>query len=128
MRKMPDQDIYDEVYKLSQKLGYTTYPSKPMTNVPYPFAEMGSVSIINTPNKSVINGTVVLEVNVWGTERQRMDVSNMVNTLFLDFIKIRRTTNFKISTSINESNIQIMEDTSTNQKLYRGLLSLYVKF
>lgn len=125
---MPDQDIYDEVYKLSQSLGYDTYPSKPMSSVPYPFVELGSTSIINEPNKSFINGTVVQEINVWGTERQRKEVSDMVNTLFLEFIKLRKSSNFAIRTNINDTNIQIMEDTSTNNKLYRGFLSLYVKF
>lgn len=128
MLKMPDQEIFDEIYKLCKSLLSDTYDVRPMTEVNYPFIDLGGSQLVNRPTKTAIKGSVIQEVNVWGTVKQRKQVSDLIHQIFLEAVKIRHTPNYAVSVDIQQSNIQMQDDTSTNTRLIRGILELTIQF
>lgn len=128
IKKMPDQEIFDEVFKICRQFTENVFDHRPATETAYPFVDIGATYTTHLPTKTAIKGTVTIDLNVWGLAQQRKAVSDIANQIFLSALALRETPNYFVSTSIQASTITTREDNTTNTRLWRGMLSLSINF
>lgn len=122
--KTRDQSIFDEMFKRSLGLKYQTYDYKPSDKTNYPFVEFENTETDFNPNKTSIKGTVFLRINVWGLQKKRKQVSDMASQLFNEALKIKQSDNYFWVLDTRQSQIRMLDDTSTNTPLKRAVIEL----
>lgn len=127
MIKTRDQSIFDEMFKRSRALGFTTYDYKPGPDTNYPFVEIESTDNDFNTNKTDIKGSVILVMSVWGSSKQRKLVSDMASAIFNEALKVKRTDGYAWSLKESTSGFRLATDNSVKPALKRGLLTLEFK-
>lgn len=127
--KTPDQSIFDHCYKIVQSTGYTPYLFNPPTGTPYPYVQMGGVQIVPRATKSHLIGAAFSILDVWGDRFNRKKVSDLATRILEQAGAITTTSEgLQILLDPNDSSIEVMIDTSTNDPLWRARISLTFKF
>lgn len=127
IRKSPEQEIFDYFYAFSLKNGYRTYDYLPPEEekAPYPFVYIGNVQGISGGTKTSLNGSVVINIDVWGSRKQRLTVSQMVERFFYESIGHISSKNYLFYGNMQEQDKQLRVDTSVpHTVLMRGMLTL----
>lgn len=130
IRKSPMQDVYKYYLRLSKKLGYDTYDYLPPQSkkVKYPFVYIGNLEEITSQTKTNLTGSVVLNIDCWGTPRQRLIISEMVERFFYASIGRVNTENYRFYGNAQQQSKQIQLDTSVpNSILVRGMVTIELK-
>jgi len=124
--KSPDQQIYDEVFKISQRLGNDTYSYLPPSGTKYPFVFIGEQIENDVANKSTITGEVTQYIHIYDVKEKRRRVTDIMNDLIRDARKARHTDTYYIY--IKEVRKQMLLDTSTSETLWHGVIEVDFKF
>lgn len=127
MSKTRENALFDELMIRLKALGYTVYDYKQLDDVPYPFFEMEDTQTIFQPNKTDIKGAVNITLSAWGTYKQRRQVSDMASIAFDEALAIDNTEDYHWSLNVQASDIQMLDDTTTNTPLKRAMISLEFK-
>lgn len=101
--KQPDQELYDEVFKICQSLGYDVFTYLPPDNTPYPFVYIGESQELPQATKSVLVGTVQLNIHIYGLHTERKQVSDMKGAILWELRKLRQSKNFNWKISNNQT-------------------------
>jgi len=126
--KSPQQALFDEIFKISNRLGYDTYDVKPMSEVDYPFVELENTQEVGTPAKLARIGIIPITLSVWGLHTKRGQVSEMAEAIYQACYFGIDTTDYSYSLNVGASNLFVSVDTSTNTKLVRATLQLEFNF
>lgn len=119
----PQFDLFNQLFKVSQSLGYATYDIRPMSEVGYPFVDFEDSQELHTPTKTDRMGKIPIVLNVWGTHKQRKIVAEMCEKVLLASRDLT-STDWHFYLDLNNTNTRMMVDTSTNTNLVRGILEL----
>ena len=124
--KSPQQQIYDAVFLIAYKLGYSVFDYLPADKVSYPFVFVGEYFNNDRKTKSIKYGNVVQTVHVYHSHKGRRELSTMIDKIKAGCEQLKRTDNFYIS--CKSSNGQVMLDNSTGEPLLHGILEVEFQF
>lgn len=123
----PQQELYDQLYIMSQNLGFDTYDHLPMENenANYPFVVIGSNQLLPVNFKTVVGGQLSQNIDFWGDEQMRLTVTSMMNQLTTACYRELVTKHFRFQNRVAQTDSQIIQDTSVpNTVLNHGILTL----
>lgn len=124
--KSPQQQIFDAVYAISERLGYATFDYLPPESQSYPFVFIGGQTDQNARTKSGTYGLVQQTVTIFHDYKKRRELTDMRNKLEHEFRLLKRTENFYVS--CRNISGQTLIDTSTGQPLLQGIIEVEFRF
>jgi|SRR5690625_3947270 len=124
--KSPQQQIYDAVFLIAYKLGYSVFDYLPANDVGYPFVFVGEYFNNDRKNKSIKFGEVTQTIHLYHTIRGRRELTTMIDRIKTECERLKRTENFYI-TCLN-TNDQVITDNSTPEPLLHGILEVEFRF
>lgn len=127
MYKAPDQALYDDLYSAITKAGFKVYQFLPNEKAGYPFVVFGLIQIIPRSTRTRLLGNANVTLTVWGSSKQRSKVSEIANEIFNLCSNLSRE-RYQWYFNHDASSIEILQDNSTQNELWRAELNLAFKF
>jgi hypothetical protein len=124
--KSPQQQIFDAVYSISERLGYATFDYLPPKQQAYPFVYVGEQTDQNARTKSGVYGLVQQTVIIYHDYKKRRELTDMRNELEREFRLLKHTDNFYVS--CRNVTGQTLIDNSTGQPLLQGIIEVEFRF
>ena len=127
---LPDQELYETV---SDKLidngitWYSTLPDFKETFTKMPYVYCGDVSLQLLPNKSSLQGTVSITLNLFGRKEQRWQLSELQQKMYQLLLPINRTASYKVVIDPVVTVNTVTEDNIDNATIWHGTLDLTYK-
>ena len=127
---LPDQEIYETV---SDKLidngmtWFSTLPDLKETFTKMPYVYCGDVSLQLLPNKSSLQGTVSITLNLFGRKEQRWQLSELQQKMYQLLLPINRTANYKVVIDPVVTVNTVTEENIDNATIWHGTLDLTYK-
>ncbi|WP_349305061.1 hypothetical protein [Latilactobacillus curvatus] len=125
--KSPEQELYDYFFKFALTNHWNTYDHLPMDNRPemYPFVVVGDIQVVPNMTKTSLNGNVIITIDVWGDDEQRLTVSDMVKRFFHTAIGTICTEHYRFYGRANEQSKELTQDQSVPNVVFnRGQVQL----
>ena len=123
--KTADQAIHDALWcALSSMVDGNVYENRPKDEVGYPFSDFEDFETNYTGTKSRALSKVTANFNVWDTEKNRKNVSDICGSLSDDAMTMHEAYGFRISLRIGDSGIQIIQDRTVSPPIWRGIVTL----
>lgn len=123
--KTAEQAIHDILWKsLSAKVDGNIHESRPMDEVGYPFIDFEEFQTDYSSTKSGAISKVSANLNVWDTEANRKNVSDICGSVFELSSYLQEAYGFKVSLRVQDSNIRIVQDRTVTPSLWRGIVTL----
>lgn len=122
----PQLQIYNAVFMKSLGLKYPTYDYLPPSSASLPFVYVGEQFDQDRQTKDVIFGDVQQTVHVYGSYKQRRQVTDMMNSLKAEIRTINKTSNFYVT--VKGISTQTMIDDSTSETLLHGIIEVDFTF
>lgn len=126
--KSIDQQLLDICYDIANSKGYKVYPNTPMNNVDYPFITFPTTQVLPKTTKSGLYGRIAMMISIYGDDEQRIDVSNIMEDLFVSYNYIELESR-KVYLDANASTFRILEEQPDNKGniLQHGIMDLEFK-
>ena len=123
--KTAEQAVHDELWKrASPMVDGKIYESRPMVEVGYPFIDFEDSDTNFRGTKNGLTARVETRINIWDTEDNRRNVSEIGNILFQQAISIRDAYGYPVTLRVNESGIRMMHDSTVTPALWRCIVDL----
>ena len=127
---LPDQEIYETV---SDKLidngltWFSTLPDFKETFTKMPYVYCGDVSLQLLPNKSSLQGTVSITLNLFGRKEQRWQLSELQQQMYRLLLPINRTASYRVVIDPVVTVNTVTEENIDNATIWHGTLDLTYK-
>lgn len=127
---LPDQELYETV---SDKLidngmtWFSTLPDIKETFTKMPYVYCGDVSLQLLPNKSSLQGTVSITLNLFGRKEQRWQLSELQQKMYRLLLPINRTASYRVVIDPAVTVNTVTEENIENATIWRGTLDLTYK-
>ena len=127
---LPDQEIYETI---SDKLidngmtWFSTLPDFKETFTKMPYVYCGDVSLQLLPNKSSLQGTVSITLNLFGRKEQRWQLSELQQKIYQLLLPINRTASYKVVIDPVVTVNTVTEENIDNATIWHGTLDLTYK-
>lgn len=127
---LPDQEIYETV---SDKLidngmtWYSTLPDFKETFTKMPYVYCGDVSLQLLPNKSSLQGTVSITLNLFGRKEQRWQLSELQQKMYRLLLPISNTASYRVVIDPAVTVNTVTEENIDNATIWHGTLDLTYK-
>lgn len=127
---LPDQELYETV---SDKLidngmtWFSTLPDIKETFTKMPYVYCGDVSLQLLPNKSSLQGTVSITLNLFGRKEQRWQLSELQQKMYQLLLPINRTASYKVVVDPVVTVNTVTEENIDNATIWHGTLDLTYK-
>lgn len=127
---LPDQELYETV---SDKLidngmtWFSTLPDIKETFTKMPYVYCGDVSLQLLPNKSSLQGTVSITLNLFGRKEQRWQLSELQQKMYQLLLPINRTASYKVIIDPVVTVNTVTEENIDNATIWHGTLDLTYK-
>lgn len=123
--KTAEQAIHDILWKkLSEMVEGNVHESRPMTDVGYPFADFEDFGTRYAGTKSGALPSVSVDINIWDTEDNRKNVSDLCGNVLNEAMTMSDAYGFKPSLRVQESGIRIIQDRTVTPPIWRGMVNL----
>lgn len=127
---LPDQELYETI---SDKLidngmtWYSTLPDFKETFTKMPYVYCGDVSLQLLPNKSSLQGTVSITLNLFGRKEQRWQLSELQQQMYRLLLPISNTESYKVVIDPVVTVNTVTEENIDNATIWHGTLDLTYK-
>lgn len=127
---LPDQELYETV---SDKLidngmtWFSTLPDIKETFTKMPYVYCGDVSLQLLPNKSSLQGTVSITLNLFGRKEQRWQLSELQQQMYQLLLPINRTASYRVVIDPVVTVNTVTEENIDNATIWHGTLDLTYK-
>lgn len=127
---LPDQELYETV---SDKLidngmtWFSTLPDIKETFTKMPYVYCGDVSLQLLPNKSSLQGTVSITLNLFGRKEQRWQLSELQQKMYQLLLPINHTASYKVVIDPVVTVNTVTEENIDNATIWHGTLDLTYK-
>lgn len=127
---LPDQEIYETV---SDKLidngmtWFSTLPDIKETFTKMPYVYCGDVSLQLLPNKSSLQGTVSITLNLFGRKEQRWQLSELQQKMYQLLLPINQTASYRVVIDPVVTVNTVTEENIDNATIWHGTLDLTYK-
>ncbi|SAM63120.1 hypothetical protein DTPHA_1401894 [Enterococcus faecium] len=130
---IPDQELYDKLFELSQGLGYKTFDYLPAEEEGYPFVYIGQTQELPQGNKFAYTGEMNVTLHVYGEMTNRKLVSDMKGNLLREIKRLKETPSFKWYYVDSASQPSMIPEQNTNQMpqhrpLWHAIIPITLKF
>lgn len=123
--KTAEQAIHDILWgAVSNLVNGKVYESRPMKEVGYPFVDFEDFQTSYTGTKSGTLSRVSAVLNVWDTEDNRKNVSNISGSVFELASHLQEAYGHKVSLRVQDSSIRIIQDRTVTPSIWRGMVNL----
>lgn len=127
---LPDQELYETV---SDKLidngmtWFSTLPDIKETFTKMPYVYCGDVSLQLLPNKSSLQGTVSITLNLFGRKEQRWQLSELQQQMYQLLLPINKTASYRVVIDPVVTINTVTEENIDNATIWHGTLDLTYK-
>ena len=117
----PQQDIYNTVYGVCEKLG-DVYEEVPPKGTLYPFIWLGQTELLPDRNKSAIFANVIQTIRFYAKDTQRGTISQLMFDVENALRELKETDQSYID--LVRSNTTVLGEVDDNDNLYHGVLKV----
>ena len=127
---LPDQELYETVSDKLIDNGMTWFSNLPdfketFTKMPYVYC--GDVSLQLLPNKSSLQGTVSITLNLFGRKEQRWQLSELQQKMYQLLLPINHTASYNVVIDPVVTVNTVTEENIDNATIWHGTLDLTYK-
>jgi len=127
---LPDQEISETVSDILIDIGmnwFSTLPDIKETFAKMPYVYCGDVSLQLLPNKSSLQGTVSITLNLFGRKEQRWKLSELQQQMYRLLLPIERTASYRVVIDPVVTVNTVTEENIDNATIWHGTLDLTYK-
>ena len=124
--KSLDQAIHDKLWSASAGFvgNSNVFEYRPMTETAYPFIDFQDFQTNFGSTKNGLTATASATINVWDTEDNRKNVSDICNDLIRQLLTTREFYGYPVAIKMSGTSFRIIKDTTVKPYIWRGLINL----